>query len=672
MHRICSIKNVLTAVLVMILVITAGGCSRKTEEIQDGIQLEEWLVQIHEQAGLEGDDVLNAAENWGILPPDADIKKAVDRKTAAYVLAHLYSENVSGNADFAESGDCEWTNEIAFMLDMGWMRTDRDGKFHPDDPVTSGEAEELLSAVVWAMNHREFVPRTEVRWKDGSEPADITGVSFDEETLTAAGEKTAGLQEGQLVRIKDQLFRVTGADPEYHTVSLQKTDFLKETDAVDVQGEYDLDWNDAVIETDGEETVNSSAGFGNPKIRPYTRTVDIKGFRVKITASPSGIRAEASRTLMHGSRFTAALMLNGIRCAYAWKSSDTDSSYLRIQCSTIEKAALRNGTAENLYSDFSRMDRKDLFGSLRNMFVSRRDVLEGSLTLCTVTLPLPEAPGVSLKTSVELHMYASGRIELSLSQKHVIGFEVRHGNVRLIRDTEKRADAVIHADTSVTAGIRFALTLFRAELMDAFLEAGAEALLSVTMHRYDENGHVHSEEAAVDPELAEEYSLQDPKWQVCTDMHANWLMNIRLNSSRTAAGKLGLSRSYAVLTAENAPLFPLPKLHMEHFQPVAECTVKDAVVLRTMEPLDDSDTIELASYSVEVNTGGHVKIEVTGLPEEYEIDDLVFRSSAPEIASAAPDGEITGLHTGAGYILVETEDGKYRVFCHVMVTEPAS
>jgi uncharacterized protein YjdB len=153
-------------------------------------------------------------------------------------------------------------------------------------------------------------------------------------------------------------------------------------------------------------------------------------------------------------------------------------------------------------------------------------------------------------------------------------------------------------------------------------------------------------------------------------MHANWLLNIRLNSSRTAAGKMGLSRTYAVLSAANAPLFPLPQLHLEHFQPVASCTVKDAVIMKEMRDLETAETIELSEYSAEVKSGETARIKVTAMPEGYGMEDLIFHSSAPDIVRVSQSGEITGMHAGACYILVETGDKNYRVFCHVMVTDP--
>ena len=60
----------------------------------------------------------------------------------------------------------------------------------------------------------------------------------------------------------------------------------------------------------------------------------------------------------------------------------------------------------------------------------------------------------------------------------------------------------------------------------------------------------------------------------------------------------------------------------------------------------------------------------TAMPEGYGMEDLVFHSSAPDIVRVSQSGEITGMHAGACYILVETGDKNYRVFCHVMVTDP--
>ena len=665
MRPICSIKRVLRVLAACVIVLGMAGCPKKEKEAEI-LRLKEWMMNVQQEAGLEGGDAMTAAEAWNILPPGSQEDDIVDRETAAYVLAHLYGDMKGAEAEYAEKDTCRYPEEIMFVLQQGWMRTDRAKQFHPEQHVTKEEAGEMLSQTVWAMNHRELQNHTEISWKD-KEPEDLGDLNVDLESMTVQCPDDAEIQQDDLVQISGRLFRIQSKE-EDGTLHLKEAEINEEVQEADLSGTFEADLSEAVIETEGTETTNSAAGLADPLLLPYTRTMDIKGFRVWISATSAGIHAEASRILEHGGKVSASLSVNGIRCSYAWKKGNTEGIYLRIQCSTVEKAGMRYGISQNRYADFAKVDRQDPIGSLQKMFVEKRDVLEASLPICTVTLPLPQAPAAALKLAMELHMYASGRIELTLRQDHVLGFEVRDKKLRLIRETEKKAEASFRAAASLTAGIRFALTLFQQELMDAFLEAGAKASCVSTVHQYDDSGHLHSTAAQIDPDLAEEYSLTDPKFLVCMDLTAGWLMNLRVNSSKTAAGKLGLSRSFNILDPEKSPLFSDLKFHMEHFLPTAACTVKEETLGRKMDELQVNDTITLASYSIHTEKGKKTKITVSGLPEGYAMQDVRYESLS-ECAEAEADGMVKGVMKGAGIIKVHTSDDKYSVLCHVMVTE---
>ena len=59
--------------------------------------------------------------------------------------------------------------------------------------------------------------------------------------------------------------------------------------------------------------------------------------------------------------------------------------------------------------------------TVQNLFQTRQEVVTDTLTLCTVKIPLPNAPLVSVVMKLNLNIYATGKAELAFVQNHVVG-----------------------------------------------------------------------------------------------------------------------------------------------------------------------------------------------------------------------------------------------------------
>ena len=660
-HRRCSIKRLF--LLWCTFCMGIAGC-------QGGVQKEAftvrmWIEDVVSEAGIQGDDPFAAAESWHLLPVGCDPDEPLTRETGAYIAAHLYGD-IPEDTVPVNGEECAWPLEAGFVTEKGWMTRKEDGKFHPRDILDRQEAGQILQKAVQEINIRTFDESdTEITWKN-KEPFVLEEGELTEGRLTAECTRST-FESGDLVTDGSRLYKVIRT--EGSTLVLQEADFEEETDDYRLEGDAELDLNQAEIVLPDENTVPSlTAGNALPLLHPYQRSFTVDGFQVRISAGQQRISADVTKKLKYGSTVYASLTLSGIHASYSWKKDAASGSYFRIQCSTAERAGIKNSLGKDLYGDFSGADRNDLIRTMTNLFRERKDAAETTLTLCTVILPLPGAPGASLNLSLELHLSVSGRVELTLTQKHVLGFEVRGGAVRLIKETDRNANAAVRADLSLLAGIRFALALYRKELMDLLVRTGAKGSFLTTVHRMDKDGHVQSTQAEVSPDFAEAFSEAYPELKICEDLKAYWILNVRLNSTRTAAGKLGLSAYFDILNEDNAPLLKGLSMHMEHFQTVAQCTVKDGTFLKRMDPVPSGDAIVLQEYSLTVKEGGTARIVVTGVPEGTDGRNLRFSCSSP-YAEVTPDGTVRGVKRGAASVRVSAADGSAEAYCHVLVTE---
>ncbi len=111
---------------------------------------------------------------------------------------------------------------------------------------------------------------------------------------------------------------------------------------------------------------------------------------------------------------------------------------------------------------------------------------------------------------------------------------------------------------------------------------------------------------------------------------------------------------------------------VEKMEEVEETATQVAGAADTsMESTDmiTSDTIILSTMRVALGEGASQQITVTGLPEGYELGNLVAESEDPDIATFdIKQGIITGNKEGITQLVVKTKDGKYKAYCAIIVT----
>nr|MCR4951855.1 Ig-like domain-containing protein [Solobacterium sp.] len=324
----------------------------------------------------------------------------------------------------------------------------------------------------------------------------------------------------------------------------------------------------------------------------------------------------------------------------------------------------------HLSANLSSLKAADFAAKLSGLFQKNGDSEDTTLTLCRIRLPIAGNPLLTALMKLDLHILASGKAECVLTQECEAGFESRHGKVRMIRSFDHDEKAAVHADTKTTADIRVSLDLVRKALMDITVNAGVKASCDTVLHLYD-NETSRTSGTAVPPDFAAEAAESNPDVLVCADLKGNWILDVLVNSSSTAAGMLGLSGKVSLLNEKNNTLIPSLCGHFENGHKVSHCTRHDRIVLQDPEEIQVSDKIRLSSYALILMKGETKEIVIKGLPEGYSTDDLEFISSDPSVAAADSSGILYGTGSGSAKITVRTADQMHASYLSVITVETA-
>lgn len=685
---ICKLKKKIVLFLLVCSLLPLAACKN---EVDETMTLSEWIHELDEKAGIYSyqenepyfinitkedscyEDV-QAAVEWQVLDPSYgfDADKTLNREWVAYTLMNLVGKQQDESLNVKDISNSVFKKQIQSAISSGLMDVDSRNMFHPETIIDKQEALDLLEQAVSYINNREITETTtDIEW-NSQEPIVVVPTWFDEENLILGVEDSTSYKPQDIITFND------GIEDRYYEVSsindsnlqLKEINVLEKTDSMDLSGSSKMDFSNATIIDGSGEVIQETSytnHLENMSTRNYQKSFNINDFKVTISAYKSGVKAEVSRLLPLGASAYASLKVSGVKCDYKWKSEEenVNDAYFKVNFHSEENIGLKNGAYKNLYGDFSELDSEGFLTSLTSMFKEKKDVVESSMTLCEIKVPIPNAPLLNLSMSLELHMYVSGKVEIVLSQDSVVGCEVRNGSMRLIKEMSHTENNRFKATAEARTGIFFGLNLVSLRLMDVGVNASAKASLKTQLHLYKDAEH-RIVETDVSTDVASELSDNNPNVLVCSDITANLSVYLKLNSSKSQLGKFGLTGRIDLFKHS---LVPSGKNHMENFLFVSKCTRKDRITLSDVETITVSKKIKLQDYSMIVRVGKNRNIVIIGLPEGYSQDDLIYESDSPNVAQVDSSGNVTGIQAGSAVITVKTNDDAHYIKCNILVPE---
>lgn len=454
MHRACRSNTASFIVIACIFLTLVSAC--KTKEISS-ITLSDWIIMLDEDAGIDSysqktpyfinvnkDDVcfdaVQSAVEWGVLEQSYafDPDEVLTKEYCAYTLMNLVGKT-DGDINIKDISDSNFKKQIEAAVSSGLMKLDHRSMFYPKQVLDREEAITYLQKAVTYINNREITEtHTEITWNQNTDVKEIVPVSYDASSCSIQIDDPS-LQEGDLIHFQDgseeQYFQIERIDDT--TAYLKEINLLDYTEDMDLSSSQELNFENAEI-VDGKGEILQETSFTNHltlmSTKPLQRTFHIGEFNVVVSVSGTALKAEVNKVLPYGSKVYSSLKLSGMHVDYQWKSKkkDVKDAYFKVKFSTNESFGLKNGSYKNLYGDFSKADSQNLLSSLPKMFVEKQDVVESSLELCKIKVPVNGAPMMNVSIGLRMNLYASGRVELSLTQNSEIGCEVKDGRMRMI------------------------------------------------------------------------------------------------------------------------------------------------------------------------------------------------------------------------------------------------
>lgn len=674
--------------LALILSITLLGCQKKKVS---SISLGDWISKINDEAGLVTDnnatpyfmnikedsiyyEPVQNAVSWDILEtiypfdPDANLTK----EWTAYTLSRLIDPDIESNVTLAKDiSSSVFKDEINHVISIGLMQVDNRNRFYPTEIIDESYAYELLDKVIMFINDREIVENiADITYKDNISKHYLD-INLNEAKILAV-EDPSIYKNIDFLETNDGIYKINKI--ENNNLYLEDSLISDYVEEMDIEGNVDINFDNAEIYDNEGNIIKTSAIGSNISFMSTNniiKTFDTNGYKITLSTNNNGLSITVNRSFEHGTKLLAALSINGVNVKYAFKNKkkNIEDAYLKVENRIQEKISIQNTYDNHKYADFSEMNSEDFLATMNNLFKNKSDVVEATLPLCTIVVPVPGTPVINLKLNLELKLSVTGKVEVVFNQNGYFGYETRNGKYRLIKDYDGEGSANINATFTTSALSRIFVDFIKTNLMDSEVELGAKANAKTIIHLYDSEGKKNSINSDLPSDYANDMSKNNANVLTCSDISANWIGNIKINSKASYLGKLGFSHTFNVIPKEYSSIFKGGTKHFENFHAVDKCTRKDKVILEDAKDIKISKKIILDSYAKVIHLNETGSINIKGLPKGYSINDLKYNTLDKSIIEVSDDGLIKPLKVGSTSLVISTKDDEYSINCNILVTE---
>ena len=683
----------------VILTAVLSACGKKeTDTLTKG----EWIALLNEKAGIlpvseEKPYYINISENsrwfddvqaaveWQVLDPAVAFNPSeyLNREWTAYTLMNLADRHSDkSDSSIRDISKTIFPNEVSAAVSSGLMSLDKRGMFRPKTEIGREEALGYLDQIVSYINNREIPNVTDISWAEGVTFCDPEILSMDTENMTAVCANTDEVTEGDYFTVLDDegvsLYRVTSVGADSIAFETAEDPFaltdgfhISSSEAVDFTQIEIYDGNGNLIYDGTQESGNVvSDHLSLMADRPNIRKYEIDGNEVEVRISSGSLVCSISRKLSDSTELKGQVSLTGMNVDYDAESvfSVLRNSYFKLTYDTEEYLGVSSEYDRTFSKQFEHVKKDGFVAALNNAYSKHSDKIDTVINLLKLKIPVGDGFTTSLQADVNLNLKASGKAELTLSQHHELGFDIRNSQKRGINETTKKNSASIKAAASLTADLTASLKFLMMSVCDLTVTAGASAEMNTLIHIYDDDGKMNTVSDDIPPDLADAAAQAVKDVMICTDASGFYILKFTANSPSTAAGKLGFGFEADIFNEGNSQLFKKGVQHFENWQAVDHCTRKDREKSEEREEMDTKEKIVLDSYSITVPPGESRTVEIAGIPSGYSLGDLAVKCSDPDIVSAQ-GLTLYGISSGSAVITIQTKDGTYSVQCSVLVPE---
>ena len=638
-------KRLIECLLIIVVLVTCFSCKTKETYLK-----KDYLNLLSNEVGLStDDDYLSGLINFGVVKEEETLK--LDEKLNYEFLAMTIGR-LLGYKD----------NYLKYLKDDGLIKRNKKN----NDLVSKEETDSIISKTKEIINNKEFSFVYE--YKENEEIKEIENYEcYDGESLISHN----NYQIGDLIHLKDDGVYKEVVNKEEDFYILKDAEFEKVYEDFKIENSYEINFDDAIDIPYGTET-NNEVYVNNDKqllaASKLNKVLYEKGFRISYSFSGNSISAHVSKNI-NGLNVFFDTTISNVRPSYKWdyENKKLNEAYFKVDYNTVTELGVSTGKYKNYYLNFKDLDTSSFLNTAKSVIKEKDDEVEASFKICEIKTPIPEIPSAFFNIEVLIKIYVSGKAEVVLSSSHVDGFEYKNGQLRLINDVDRDIDFKINASAKAALGLNFNLEAATKRLMDVELDAGIRAAVGTTLHLYDDEGNMASMESGLPYYAVDELAKENNNVKVCGDLSLNWLMDIYLNTAQTLLYKFGLNYKKTILDKDNQVFGN--KTHIENGVFVKECTRKNQTRLKDKEPsIVNIDKILLDKYAAVIRINDTYNIPIKSLPANYSKNDLVYKSSNPNIASVS-NGVVYGIKRGASEITISTNDGKYSAALNILVSD---
>ena len=449
--------------------------------------------------------------------------------------------------------------------------------------------------------------------------------------------------------------------------SLDSIEYLKLSDSLEV--DFDEVYIEDIYEISNDKSIYNDDIYQRRTHQLLSKTFEHDGYKISYSANKHRLHFRVSKKTDRGLNLYFDGDVFNLKTSYQFEMEKhkIKNAYFKINYQTSEELGFEQSKLPRLYGDLSSLDDESLFARLKSLFKSREDVVDTSFTVCKIHIPIKELPSAEIVLELKLNIYVGGKVEFALSSSHQNGFEIKNGRMRIINDDDYDGDFIINASASTSVGLKVVLKFLETNLMDINSRAGIKALAKTTLHLYDSEGKLYSENAEMDYDTAKTLTNNHNTINVCADLSLYWLFNVTFNDEGTLAYTLGLHKNIDILDEDNQIFGNLSHIENGLFKEKCSYLSNRNQVNDNENTIVKTDRIILDVYSVVVKNDAK-DIIINSLPNDYQMSDICYEVENKEIARVE-NHKIYMIKPGVTKIRIYTSDNKYEVYLNVLVSD---
>lgn len=701
-----------------------------TEEEKQLLTKEQWIMGLGSVFGMNeyiSDEIyftdvskeselypfLQSCAEWGIFAQtgmEFKPEQLITRKEAVET-AVIASEVLNNSTEEDVYKEC-----IPYALKAGILKSDKNE--YLEENITQLEGQDILDWALSEYHNREFVEYSNVELKE--EVQDLTQyevvLSEDFETATITADVPEILEVGQVFIASGTMEYPYGIARKVVSVDYDENGnqviVTEEPALEDIYAELDFATRvvpelDDIVVSDGVTVASvdddnfvfasaSSNGLqpvigknNNSKLKNVAKGASYK-FNVNFTKGTVKFSPEFETSL---GKFTADVASNGgdPKASELFKVSNVlykgkaDGTMLIDQVENKFEGGYEifgDIKISNLYVEAEAKPHKafgiitgiDTFDIKVNadadVSLTVKGTIKESITLSTFHIATP-VPGLTVRLDLVVSATANGEIKVALEATNLTTVTYSGGKIKKTTDSSAELKPIVAGITiEVGPEIKAMPSVLGIKIIDVSVAFTGQVKFTSTTEN----------EEFEDAKEGQPVNVKETYW-VLSGKYTVPIVKLKVGYEKKAIIKLGLNWELVgpkgLIKVSEKEMFKnrvLINQDVTYLETETEVdTETESLNTELLESTQNSEgilsnqgVINISTYMLNLKVGEVSTIEIVGLPDGYEMSDIMWETENSSIATVS-GGTVKAVQEGVTYIIVSTSDGNYQASCAIIV-----